>query len=133
VKPEYNVLLPKSEENKEARKKLPASKLYTPVARLIVGIPLDAEFLDQYGASLGIDLSNPAVRAEALKRAHGTKVYKDEFDRRLGELFDAGKPDHPQHAEAVAVVRQAMEQARLEVLRRDVPGAVAGWAGNFQE
>jgi hypothetical protein len=122
VKPLYDSLLPSNPDNAERRKQFPASKFYDIVARELVGKPLDRQFIEKFGQTLvnnGKDLGNPQVMADELRKAHGRKAYKTLFEQNLVGIHDAGSnPQHPRHAEAQRIVREAMDKAHAKLVAR---------------
>jgi hypothetical protein len=89
---------------------------------MIVGIPLDNEFLQAnagYLQSRGANLMDPRVRADVLKKAHSTKIYKDEFDARLKNIWEVSmNAQHPRYQEAYDLVSQAIQEAGTRLLQR---------------
>jgi aspartate aminotransferase-like enzyme len=99
---------------------------------MIVGEPLDTRFLQEnagYLQSRGANLMDPRVRADVLKKAHSTKLYKDLFDAHLREIFEAGaNAQHPRYQEAHELVSKAIQEAGTRLIQRQSQ-RMAGEAG----
>jgi arginine repressor len=66
-----------------------------------------------------------------IKEMHAKKIYKDEFDRRLYNVFQGAESrNEGEKAAAREAVVTAMTHARRVMLGEQHPGAAEGWDGH---
>jgi hypothetical protein len=111
IKPIYDQIVPKTPENAQYRKSHPASRFTSRVAKILVGDALDADMSGRAGAD-----NTPENR----RKLHVLRIWKVEFDTRLGNWADNSASD-PRSRDAVANVMGQVAQ----VLDAEDAGAIA--------
>jgi hypothetical protein len=112
IKPIYDDLVPKTPEHAEYRKKHPASQFTRKVAQILVGNDLDREWLAR---------AQQPDNEQNRRKLHALRVWKVDFDTRLGQLGENAARD----PRSRAAVESAMGLV-ADVLQAEDAGAPAG-------